>query len=223
LAARGSPPTFTVNVDSAEVKPVGTFDLLGVTFDRQFRVKPYLHSLARESCFRAGRVARLAQHLPPGQLLRQLGSGLLMGKVAHCLPVVLRPRLPGSTAAIPKSLAQVQVAVNDVTRSVVGCKREDHITIVDLLKAAKYFAATHRDGDKPGKIFPSNFSTECKAMTPPDCAQGAAAGRRRRPRSRSRSRSSSSSRSRSRPRSSGTFVLPHHAFFPKRDERFLKE
>jgi hypothetical protein len=62
-----------------------------------------------------------------------------MGKVAHCLPVVVRPRLPGSTAAIPESLAQVQVAVNDVTRSVVGCRREDHITIVDLLEAAKYF------------------------------------------------------------------------------------
>jgi hypothetical protein len=113
------PPTFSVNVDGAEVKPVGTFDLLGVTFDRQFPVKPYLHSLARESHFPAGPVARLAQHLPSGQLLRQLGSGLLMGKVAHGLPVVERPRLPGSMAAIPESLAQVQVALNDVARSVV--------------------------------------------------------------------------------------------------------
>jgi hypothetical protein len=59
-------------------------------------------------------------------------------KVAHCLPVVARPRLPGSTAAIPDTLAQVQVAVNDVARSVVGCRREDHITIGDLLEAAKY-------------------------------------------------------------------------------------
>jgi hypothetical protein len=117
---------------------VDNFDLLGVTFDRQFEVKPYLHSLARESRFRAGRVARLAQHLPRGQLLLQLGSGLLIGKVAHCLPVVERPRLPGSTAAIPESLAQVQVAVNDVSRSVVDCRREDNITIVDLLEAAKY-------------------------------------------------------------------------------------
>jgi hypothetical protein len=133
-----SPPTFTVNIDGAEVKPVGTFDLLGVTFDRQFTVKPYLHSRARESRFRAGRVARLAQHLTHGQLLRQLGRGLLMGKVAHCLPVVARPRLPGSTAAIPESLAQVQVAVNNAARSVVGCRREDHITIVDLLEASKY-------------------------------------------------------------------------------------
>jgi hypothetical protein len=125
----------TINVDSAEVKPSNSFELLGITFDRSFTVRPYSHSLAREARFQAGRVARLAQHLPRGQLLRQLGSGLLMGKLAHCLPVVARPRLPGSTA-----LAQVQVAVNDVALSVVGHKREDHIAIVDLLEAAKYLS-----------------------------------------------------------------------------------
>jgi hypothetical protein len=63
-----------------------------------------------------------------------------MGKVAHCLPVVARPRLPGSTATIQEALAQVQVTVNDVARSVVGCRREDHITIVDLLEGAKYLS-----------------------------------------------------------------------------------
>jgi hypothetical protein len=128
---------FSINVDGAEVKPGATFYLLGVTFDRTITVKPYINSLARESRFRAGRVARLAQHLPRGQLLRQLRSGLLMGKIAHCLPVVVRPRLPGSTAATPEALSQVQVAVNDVARSVVGCRREDHVAIVDLLEAAK--------------------------------------------------------------------------------------
>jgi hypothetical protein len=61
-----------------------------------------------------------------------------MGILAHCLPVVVRPRLPGSTAATPEALSQVQVAVNDVARSVVGCRREDHVTIRDLLEATKY-------------------------------------------------------------------------------------
>jgi hypothetical protein len=129
---------FTINADGAEVKPSNSLELLGITFDRSFTVRPYLQSLAREARFRAGRVARLTQHLPGGQLLRQLGSGLLMGNLAHCLPVVVRPRLPGSTATIPEALSQVQVAVNDVARSVVGCRREGHVTIVDLLEAAKY-------------------------------------------------------------------------------------
>jgi hypothetical protein len=42
------------------------------------------------------------------------------------------------TAPIPELLAQVQVAVNNMALSVVGCRREDHVTIVDLLEAAKY-------------------------------------------------------------------------------------
>jgi hypothetical protein len=136
--ARARDTTFTINVNGAEVKPSNSFELLGITFDRQFTVRRYLQSLAREARFRAGRMARLAQHLPRGQLLRQLGSGLLMGKLAHCLPVVAWPRLPGSTGTIPEALALVQVSVNDVARSVVGHRREDHITIVDLLEAAKY-------------------------------------------------------------------------------------
>jgi hypothetical protein len=101
------PPTFTINVNGTEVKPVNSFDLLGITFDQSFTVWPYLHSLASEARFLAGRLARLTQHLLRGQLLGQLRSGLLMGKVAHCLPVVARPRLPGSTFVIPEALAQV--------------------------------------------------------------------------------------------------------------------
>jgi hypothetical protein len=61
-----------------------------------------------------------------------------MGKIDHCLPVVVRPRLPGSTAATPDALSQVQVAVNDVVRSVVGSRKEDYVAIMDLLEAAKY-------------------------------------------------------------------------------------
>jgi hypothetical protein len=67
VGGKGKPPhTFTVNVDGKEGKPVSTFNLLGITFDRNFTVRPYLHSLAREARFCAGRVARLAQQLPRG-------------------------------------------------------------------------------------------------------------------------------------------------------------
>jgi hypothetical protein len=41
-------------------------------------------------------------------------------------------------SVIPEVLAQVQVVMNEVARSMVGCKREDHVTVVDLLEAAKY-------------------------------------------------------------------------------------
>jgi hypothetical protein len=60
-----------------------------------------------------------------------------MGKLAHCLPVVARPRLPGSTGPIPEALASVQVAIKDVARSIGGYRREDHNPVEDLLEAAK--------------------------------------------------------------------------------------
>jgi hypothetical protein len=113
---------------------------LGYPFDQKFTVRLYLNTLAREARFQAGRVAQLVQHLPRGQLIRQLGSGLLMGKLAHCLPVVARPRLPWSTGPIPEALASEQVAINNVARSVGGHRREDHIPIVDLLEAAKFLS-----------------------------------------------------------------------------------
>jgi hypothetical protein len=137
-------PSIRINVNGPEVKPSNSFELLGVTFDQKCTVRPYLNTLAREARFRAGRVAQLAQHLPRGQLLQQLGSGLLMGKQAHCLPVVARPRLPGSTGLIPEALESVQVAINNVVRSVVGHKMEDHIRIVDLLEAAKFLSLSQQ-------------------------------------------------------------------------------
>jgi hypothetical protein len=88
-------------VDGAKVRSGNTFELLGVTFDQRFTVRPYLTNLSKEAKFWAGRKVRLAQQLPRGQLLRQLGSGLLRGKLAHCLPVVAQPRLPGSAKPIP--------------------------------------------------------------------------------------------------------------------------
>jgi hypothetical protein len=63
-----------------------------------------------------------------------------MGKLAHCLPVVVRLMFPMSMAATPEALSQVQVSVNNVARSVFGCRREDHLTIVDLLESAKYLS-----------------------------------------------------------------------------------
>jgi hypothetical protein len=63
-----------------------------------------------------------------------------MGKLAHCLPVVAQPRLPGSAKLNPEALSAIQAAINDVARSVSGYKREDHIPIEDLLESAKFMS-----------------------------------------------------------------------------------
>jgi hypothetical protein len=63
-----------------------------------------------------------------------------MGKLAHCLPIVAQPRLPGLAKPILEALESLQVAVNNVARSVVGCRREDHIRVKDLLDSTKYLS-----------------------------------------------------------------------------------
>jgi uncharacterized membrane protein (UPF0136 family) len=126
----------TIHVDGAEVKPINTFELFGVTFDQRFTVRPYITTLSKAAKFLAGRVAGLAQYLPCRLLLRQLGSGLLMGKLAHCLLDMAQPRLSGSAKPIPEALASIQVAINNVARSISGYRREDHIPIEDLLELA---------------------------------------------------------------------------------------
>jgi hypothetical protein len=63
-----------------------------------------------------------------------------MGKLTHCLPLLAQPRLPGSVKPIPEALASIQVAINDVARSVAGHRREDHIPIEDLLESAKFLS-----------------------------------------------------------------------------------
>jgi hypothetical protein len=127
-------------VNGAEIRPGNTLELLGVSFDRKFTLKPYLLKLMKEARFGAGRVVWLAQHLPQGQLLQQLERGLLKGKVAHCLTVVAAQRLPGLTKQIPDTLDSLQDAVNYLARSFVGCKRDNHITLRSLLDSARYLS-----------------------------------------------------------------------------------
>jgi hypothetical protein len=61
---------------------------------------------------RASVVARLANHLPRGAYLRQLSYGLVMGKFAHALAAVARPRLANASVIWSK----IQVAFNNVAR-----------------------------------------------------------------------------------------------------------
>jgi hypothetical protein len=84
---------------------------------------------------RASVVARLANHLPRGAYLRQLSYGLSMGNFSHALAAVARPRLEQEDNA-SVIWSKIQVAFNDVARSITGARRRDHIIIKDLLHLA---------------------------------------------------------------------------------------
>jgi hypothetical protein len=133
-ANAGNVADVTVEVDGSTIKPSNTIELLGVCYDRKLSTTPHVRSLLAAVRQRASVVARLANHLPRGTYLRQLSYGLVVGKFAHALAAVARPRLDHEDNAFV-IWSKIQVAFNDVARSITGVRR-DHVTIPDLLDLA---------------------------------------------------------------------------------------
>jgi hypothetical protein len=120
-----------MEVDGSVIYPSGVIELLGVKYDRKPQVKALLASVRK----RASVISRLANHLPRGEYLRQLSYGLVIGKFSHALAAVARPRLElEDNASVIWS--GIQVAFNDMVRSITGARRRDHIKIKDLLAQA---------------------------------------------------------------------------------------
>jgi hypothetical protein len=136
-AGSGRTADLSVNVDGVEIKAGETLELLGVRFDRKFATAPHVAHLAVVAKQRAAMISRLAHHLPQGAYLRQLAHGLVFGKIGHALAVVAAPRTTEGTPT-PTALKAVQVAVNNVARSVTGCRRSEHVRVEDLNKQAGF-------------------------------------------------------------------------------------
>jgi hypothetical protein len=123
--------TYCVHVGDAVVKSSEVIELLGIRFDRNFSTAPYDIALVRAARQRASLIARLAHYVPRGFYLRQLARGLLYGKIGYAVACVVPPRLDDEPASATHK--SIQVAINDVARTITGVKRMDRIKIPDLL------------------------------------------------------------------------------------------
>jgi hypothetical protein len=92
-ANAGNVSEVTTEVDGNTILPCNVIMILGVQYDRKLTTTPHVPSLLTAVRQRASVVARLANHLPRGTYLRRLSYGLVMGKFAHALAAVARPRL----------------------------------------------------------------------------------------------------------------------------------
>jgi hypothetical protein len=124
-----------VEVDGSTIYPSDAIELLGVKYDRRLSTRPHLKALLAALRQQASVVARLANHLPRGEYLRQLSYGLVVGKFSHALAAVARPRLEHEDNA-SVVWSGIQVAFNNVARSITGTRRRDHVYIEDLLAQA---------------------------------------------------------------------------------------
>jgi hypothetical protein len=136
----------TWEVDGSVIYPGNVIELLDVKCDRRLSTAPHVKALLEAVRQRASVIARLADHLPRGEYLRQLSYGLVVGKFSHALAAVARSRLEREDNA-SVVWSGIQVALNNVARSITGTRKRDHVTIEDLLDRAGLECA-NLDGGK---------------------------------------------------------------------------
>jgi hypothetical protein len=136
LANAGNVANISMMVDGNTITPSHNIELLGVKYDRKLSTTPHVRSLLTAVRQRASVVARLAIHLPRGKYLRQLAYGLVVGKFSHTLAAVATPRLPNADVNATTTWSKIQVAFNNVARSITGVRLRDQVNIPDLLDLA---------------------------------------------------------------------------------------
>ena len=109
--------------------------------DFKLSLEPYLAANARVARVRATMVTRLAYYLPRGCCISQPAKVIILGKVGYGVAAVSAPRLEGVTANPSANNMAIQVAINDIARSISGCSRRD-VKIQDLLANAENFNYT---------------------------------------------------------------------------------
>ncbi len=121
-----------VKVGSTQIADSDCLTLLGVSFDKRLRSTPYLKAQVSATRKIGGAVTSLAKHLPCS-IVARVGRALVIGKSGYGSAAAISPRLKESDPT-SSAVASVQVAINDVARSVTGTKRTDKLPVATLLK-----------------------------------------------------------------------------------------
>ncbi len=129
----GCPP-LSVRVGDDVVEPASAFEFLGISFDRQLAVTPHLNDLVGAARSMVIMCRRLLQHLPP-QLVRTVMGSMIRGKLGYAC-AVLPPRL-SDQSPVNVLMNKIQVALNDIGRAIVGCKRSEKRRIEEILSESK--------------------------------------------------------------------------------------
>ena len=132
---RGIGNPCAVKVGDTEVSPADTLEMLGVTFDRALSSAPYIKKqLAAAKAIR-GTVRRLALHIPQGPFLQTVAKSLVVGKLGYAAAAAYPVRYHEDQQR-DGPMADLQVVINDVARSLLGKRRLDRVAVQTLLDRA---------------------------------------------------------------------------------------
>lgn len=141
LAINPSKTQIMANPDLGEIKildsvliPGSTLDLLGTIFEVSGRFTKHNDRVDKDLRRRVGRIRRLSSHIPRGQLLREIGNAIVIGK-ANCGAWVTREaHLPDNCHSSTPHVGQVPI--NDLARILTGHTRKEHIPVSTLIDKA---------------------------------------------------------------------------------------
>ncbi len=123
-------PGLPIKVGDSEVLPGSNFEFLGVNFDRKLTVSPHLSGLISSVKSMAIMARRLTYHIPIEKVSSVMGA-LVRGRVGYsCL--VFPPRFCVKDP-VCSLMADLQIAVNDVGRAMIGSSRSDRKKVEEVL------------------------------------------------------------------------------------------
>ena len=131
-SSRGIGNPSVLKIGATEVSSADTLEMLGVAYDRALTSAPYIKKqLAAAKAIR-GTVRRLALHIPRGTLLQTVARSLVAGKLGYAAAAAYPVRYHEEQQR-DGPMADLQVIVNDIARSLLGKRRQDRVTVSTLL------------------------------------------------------------------------------------------
>ncbi len=120
-----------VRVGDVLVPPAPTFEFLGISFDKHLAVTPHLNALVNSAKAMVIMCRRLLQHLP-SPLVKTIMQSMIRGKIGYAC-AVLPPRF-NEQDPVNGLMAKIQTSLNEVARSIVGCRRSDRRRVEEILQ-----------------------------------------------------------------------------------------
>ena len=115
-----------------------SLDFLGVELDSKLSFEAHNTRVLNDIKARIGMIRRLSAYIPRGPILQQIAQAIVIGRL-QCAAWITRSvhGLPGShIRSSPSFTSDVQIALNDLARVLLGVKRSDHIRTSDLADRA---------------------------------------------------------------------------------------
>ena len=109
-----------------------TLQLLGTQLDAKLTFVQHHAQVLRDVVGRTAVIRRLRVEISRGPLLKAAAWALVVGKIQGTAWVTRRVRL-SDEEIIPSEARELQVAINDLARVLLGVRRAEHVKISDLL------------------------------------------------------------------------------------------